>query len=279
MVPLFSKPAKKSPKTLKEPKEPKPSKKTIQKASKRLQIHERNARASVTNIKPRLAFGRKVSLAIVGAVAALAILVVVAVVSPLLAVHKIEVVGTNRVAVKDILRDLNSLKGKPLPQITSDELATRLSKYQLIDSVSAVALPPNTLRVVIVERSAVAIVRINGFDYLYDAAGVQVGRASGTDKLPTILNAGNPNTSRSFKQAIDVLLSLPMYLLSRIDAISASSKDNVVLRLRNNAQTILWGDDSQPALKASVLSALMNHYPKRYGCTFDVSSPSQPSVY
>lgn len=213
------------------------------------------------------------------AVATLALLVVVAVVSPLLAVHTIEVVGANRVSEKDILRDLNSLKGKPLPQISSEELASKLSKYQLIDSVSAVALPPSTLRVVVVERSAVAIVKINGIDYLYDAAGVQVGRAKLSDHFPVILNAGNPNTSQSFKQAIDVVLSLPLHLLTKVSAISAASKDNVVLSMRSYAQTILWGDNSQPALKASVLSALMNHYSKRYGCTFDVSSPSQPSVY
>ena len=282
MVPLFPKAAKKVSKTPKAPKEPKvvkPNRKTVRQASKRLQIHERNAKATVASLRPRMSFGRKVWISVAASVATLAVLVVVAVVSPLLAVQKIEVVGTNRVPVKELLRDLDSLKGKPLPQITSEELATKLGKYQLIDSVSAVALPPSTLRVVIVERSAVVIVKINGFDYLYDAAGVQVGRASSSDRLPVVLNAGNPNTSKSFQQAIDVVLSLPISLLGRISEISANSKDNVVLSLRTHAQTILWGDDSQPALKASVLAALMNHYPKRYGCTFDVSSPSQPSVY
>lgn len=257
----------------------KPARAVVKKASKRLQIHERNAKASVATLRPRISFGRKVFISVIAAVATLAVLVIVAVVSPLLAVHKIEVVGANRVAVKDILHDLDSLKGKPLPQITSEELAAKLSKYQLIDSVSAVALPPDTLRVVVVERSAVAIVKINGVDYLYDAAGVQVGRASLTDRFPLILNAGNPNTSVSFKQAIEVVLSLPLALLSKVSTISASTKDNVSLSLRSYNQSILWGDNSQPALKAKVLEALMNHYAKRYGCTFDVSSPSQPSVY
>lgn len=279
VVPLFEKSAGKPVKPAKTVKPSKPARANIRQASKRLQIHERNARASVAKLRPRMDFGRRVLIAIFASVSALAVLVVIAVVSPLLAVRSIEVVGTNRVAVKDVLRDLDSLKGKPLPQITSDELAAKLSKYQLIDSVSAVALPPSTLRVVIVERSAVAIVKINGFDYLYDAAGVQVGRASASDRLPVILNAGNPNTSKTFKQAIDVVLTLPVSLLGRVSAISATSKDNVVLSLRNDSQTILWGDDSQPALKASVLAALMKHYPNRYGCTFDVSSPSQPSVY
>jgi cell division protein FtsQ len=209
----------------------------------------------------------------------LVVLVIVAVVSPLLAVREIEIVGTNRVSSTEILKDLKYLKGKPLPQITSDELATKLGKYELIDSVSAVALPPSKLRVVVVERSAIAIVSINNVPYLYDAAGVQLGRAGAKDRLPIIHNAGNPSSSVAFKSAVSVLLSLPVDLLPRVFSVSAASKDNVVLALRTYSQQIFWGDASDPALKAKVLDALMKHYATHYRATFDVSSPSQPSVY
>ena len=123
------------------------------------------------------------------------------------------------------------------------------------------------------------VVKINEILYLYDAAGVQLGRAKGSDKLPSVENAGDPATSKTFKQAINVILSIPLELLPKVASISASSKDDVVLRLRNYNQKILWGDDSDPALKARVLNALMKHYEKRYGQTFDVSSPNQPSVF
>jgi cell division protein FtsQ len=273
VVPLFPKSVKAKPDSKRT------SRKVVRKESTRLSIHEKNAKRSIARLKPRMAFGRKVALAITGAVLSLVILVIVAVVSPLLAVREIEVVGANRVSAASILKDLNSLKGKPLPQITSDELAAKLSKYELIDSVSAVALPPSKLRVVVVERTAIAIVNINGIDYLYDAAGVQLGRATSTDLLPTIDHPGNPATSTAFSQAISVILSLPVALLPKIDKITAMSKDNVVLHLRDYSQKILWGDASQPALKAKVLSALLNHYAKHFGQTFDVSAPSQPSVY
>lgn len=257
----------------------KPTKDVIRKESKRLAIQAKSSRASLSQIRPRVGFGRKVFIATISSVVLLAILVTVAVLSPLLAVREIEVVGTNRVSKEAILKDLKSLQGKPLPQITSEELAARLSKYQLIDSVAAVALPPSKLRVVVVERSAISIVNINAIPYLYDAAGVQLGRASASDKLPLIENAGNPSSSTVFKVAIRVVLSLPLELLPKVKSISATSKDDVSLKLRSFNQTILWGDDSDPALKAKVLSALMNHYKNRYGQTFDVSSPSQPSVY
>jgi hypothetical protein len=131
----------------------------------------------------------------------------------------------------------------------------------------------------ITERSAIAIVVINNISYLYDAAGVQLGRASEGDRLPVIAGAGNPASSKAFSRSIDVILSLPLSLLPEVSWIRASSKDNVVLGLRKNGQSILWGDSSAPGLKAEVLLALMKHYKRTLNLTFDVSSPSQPSVY
>ncbi|MFM2384527.1 MAG: hypothetical protein RL166_401 [Actinomycetota bacterium] len=273
VVPLFPKAPPKAPKVKA------PSRQFIRRESKRLSIQEKNSRAAISRLKPKVEFGRRVLIASIAAVSVLAILVTVAVLSPLLAVRKIEIVGANRVSAEAIEKDLKSLKGKPLPQVTSEELAAKLSKYQLIDSVSAVALPPSTLRVVVVERTAIVVVRINEILYLYDAAGVQLGRAKGSDKLPLIENAGDPGTSKTFKQAINVILSIPLELLPKVASISATSKDDVVLQLRTYNQRIMWGDDSDPALKAKVLSALMKHYDKRYGQTFDVSSPNQPSVF
>jgi cell division septal protein FtsQ len=170
-------------------------------SAKRLAIHERNARASVAKLRPKTSFGRRVWVGLIAAVSLLTILVVVVWVTPVLAVTKIEVVGTKLVSEAEILKDLKSLKGRPLPQITTDEVAAKLSDYELIDSVSAVSVPPNTLRIVVIERSALAIVVINGVQYLYDPAGVQIGRASSSDKLPTIAGAGNPSTSKAFAVA------------------------------------------------------------------------------
>jgi cell division protein FtsQ len=275
VIPLLPKRAKKASSATK----PSLKREVIRKQAKRLGAAERLNRASVAKLRPRVAFGRRVFLASVVSVGLLVVLVIVAVVSPLLAVREIEIVGSNRVSASAILKDLNYLKGKPLPQITSEELATKLAKYELIDSVSAVALPPSKLRVVVVERSAIAIVSINNVSYLYDAAGVQLGRAGTKDRLPVIQNAGNPATSESFKSAVAVLLSLPVDLLPKVFSVSAASKDNVVLALRSYNQQIFWGDASDPALKAKVLGALMKHYATHYRATFDVSSPSQPSVY
>jgi cell division protein FtsQ len=207
------------------------------------------------------------------------VLVGISIFSPLLAIEKIVLVGVESLSEKSILKDLDYLKGRPLPQVTNDEVTKKLSKYELIDSVSVVSVPPNTLKVVIAERTAIAIVSVNGVNYRYDAVGVQLGRASQNDKLPAILGSGNPGSSKSFSRAVTVILSLPIALLPKVESIRAASTDNVILTLRQNRQRVLWGDSAQPGLKSKVLSALMKNYDDRVGLTFDVSSPNQPSVY
>lgn len=263
---------------LKTPKPGKPNLSVLKRQEKRLKAHERGARSGISRIRPRVSLAKRLWVAVGISLALLVVLVIIAVFSPLLAIQKIEIVGNSKVSSKELSKDLSFLKGLPLPQVSNEAIVSKLSKYQLIDSVSAVSLPPSTLRVVIVERKALAKVTINGIDYLYDAVGVQLGRAQSSDKLPTIFAAGDPKTSTSFKQSIEVLLSVPVALLPKIAGIQALSKDNVTLFLRSSNQKVLWGDDSQRALKAKVLMALLAHYDGKYGLTFDVSSPNNPTV-
>ncbi|MEY4398635.1 MAG: hypothetical protein RLZ53_1211 [Actinomycetota bacterium] len=257
---------------------PKVDRTFLKRQERRLKAHEAGARSRVSRIRPRFSLAKKLWLAVGISLGLLVVLVFVAVYSPLLAIQKVEIVGNSKVSSKDLAKDLAFLKGLPLPQVSNDAIVAKLSKYQLIDSVSAVSMPPSTLRVVIVERKALAKVSINGIDYLYDAVGVQLGRAQSSDKLPTILSVGDPKSSESFKQSIAVLLSVPIKLLPKIAGIQALSKDNVTLFLRSSNQKVLWGDDSKRALKAKVLFALLEHYDGKYGLTFDVSSPNNPTV-
>ena len=259
-------------------KPPKADRKFLKRQEKRLKAHEAGARSRVSRIRPSISLAKKLWISVAVSLGLLVALVIVAVFSPLLAIQKVEIVGNSKVSSKDLAKDLAFLKGLPLPQVSNDAIVSKLSKYQLIDSVSAVSMPPSTLRVVIVERKALAKVSINGIDYLYDAVGVQLGRAQSSDKLPTIFSAGDPKSSVSFKQSIEVLLSVPVKLLPKIAGIQALSKDNVTLFLRSWNQKVLWGDDSNRALKAKVLMALLDHYDGKYGLTFDVSSPNNPTV-
>jgi cell division protein FtsQ len=212
-------------------------------------------------------------------IAALIILVLATMFTPIMAISKITVSGNQLVPEKQIQSALKKYIGSPLPMITSEMVAQELSKFKLIESISLVSLPPHQVQVRIVERTPITVVVQGGVSYLYDPSGVRVGSATGYEKLPTIIIKGDPKDSKNFKQAIDVLLSLPSSLLNRVAYIQARSRDNVTLQLRGNAvQTIIWGDSTQSALKSRVLRVLLYKTPSRIRATFDVSAPLTPSV-
>jgi cell division protein FtsQ len=131
----------------------------------------------------------------------------------------------------------------------------------------------------IVERTPIAIVYSGGAFYYFDPAGVRIGKATATDKLPVLDIKGSPAKSETFSAAIDVLLALPAKMLPRIALVTAKSTDNVTFRLRGYAgQRVIWGDKSNAALKSKVLAALIANQSANDRVTYDVSSPSAPTV-
>jgi cell division protein FtsQ len=216
---------------------------------------------------------------IIGAIVALVLFVLATMFTPILAVNKISITGSDKVPEKKIQAALQDYIGKPLPMISSQSVADDLARFKLIESVSVVSQPPHELRVKIVERTAISVVVEDGVGFLYDPSGVRLGVANGSEKLPTIIITGDPKTSKNYTQAIDVLLSLPASLLEKVELIQARTRDNVSMRLRGNAkQTVIWGDSTQSALKSRVLKVLLFRTPARIPATFDVSSPLTPSV-
>lgn len=212
------------------------------------------------------------------AIAALFGLVAATIFTPMLAVEKITVSGLGRLKEATIQKALEPLKGVPLTLISEETVSSALSKFSLIESFSLVAVPPHEVLVKIVERTPIAIVRQNGTEYLYDPAGIRLGKA-GNAKLPRIELENNPKNSAEFRAAIEVILALPADLLPRIYSINAKSKDDVTLELRGaSGQSIIWGDGSNSVLKSKVLAALIKNHKKSDSVTFDVSSPNAPVV-
>lgn len=215
----------------------------------------------------------------IGSVIVLGILTAVATFSPLLAIQQVQVVGTQRLNPEEVSKALAGHIGTPLPLLNQDEVAKSLSGFSLIESFSATAVPPNSLQVRISERQALCIIEVDGALWLHDPAGVRIALAQPTDLLPRILISEEPTSSQGFKDAVDVLLALPVELLTQVEVIQANTKDDVQMSLRGSlGQRISWGDSSDAVLKSTVLRALIANNQGATGVTFDVSSPKAPVV-
>jgi cell division protein FtsQ len=222
---------------------------------------------------------RIVATVSIGSLVVLMGVVSVATFSPLLAVKEIIVSGTERIKAEDISKALQGHLGTPLPLLSEQEVAESLAGFELIESFSATAVPPNGLSIRIAERQAICIVSSGGTRWLYDPAGVRIDKSSGSDVLPEILISENPLNSQRFRNSIEVLMALPEELLDEVEFIEARSKDDVQMSLRSSrGQRIVWGDSSDSVLKSKVLQALMKNHRKDSSVTFDVSSPNAPVV-
>ncbi len=250
---------------------------TVVKVAKKQQKAIRSKRRSDSNVSMVKIAWR---WAAVGSFVILVSLVLAAVFSPMLAIERLSIRGEKLVSEKEIKAALKDQIGKPLPQVSEDEVAKALKRFPLIESFSLISAPPKTLIVKVTERTPIAIVWVDGYGYAYfDPAGVRVGRAENRSKLPTLEISGTPGKSPSFKAGIEVLLALPLELLPRIATVSAKSKDDVSFTLRGYAgQKVIWGDSSQAVLKSKVLSALLKNQSKNDRVTYDVSSPQTPVV-
>lgn len=222
---------------------------------------------------------RAVAISVLGSFLALVLLVLATVVTPMLAVETIDIKGADRISKKQLMQVLGKQIGKPLPLVNADDIAKDLEGFPLLESFSAVSQPPHTLQIRITERQPIVIVYSAGAPYLYDPAGVRLGRAGAKDFYPTLNIAGTPKNSAEYKAAIDVLLAIPATLLPKVAAIDAKSKDDVSMQLRGYAgQRIIWGDGSQSVLKSKVLAALLKNQKGTDRVTYDVSSPTAPVV-
>jgi cell division protein FtsQ len=209
----------------------------------------------------------------------LVVLVLVATFSPLLAVKEIYVQGTERLKPEQISKALSPHLGTPLPLLRESLLAESLAEFSEIETFSATAVPPNGLRIRIVERQAICIVKVGNDYFLHDPAGVKLEKAGPKNKLPEIIVSGDPRSSQRFRDSIDVLMALPVELLDQVETIEAKTKDDVRLKLRGvQNRNILWGDSSESILKSKVLAALMENQSGSETVTFDVSSPNAPVV-
>ena len=223
----------------------------------------------------RRARNRRVAIAAVGGlVVTLALLVVTAVYSPLLALRTITVDGTVRIDPAEIIAAADDQLGTPLALIDYDRMTRDLSAFPLIRSYVTEIVPPDTILIHVTERGPVgSIPSTAGFD-LVDPAGIVLQQSA--ERLPGVplINLGGADASSpGFAAVVEVLLALPPELLAQVDSISATSTDDVSFVLAGVGQAVQWGSADESDRKAVLLGALIRVTDPASPGTFDVSAP------
>jgi cell division protein FtsQ len=184
--------------------------------------------------------------------------------SNLLAVEKVSITGLGRLTPDQVQQVVDVANGTPLAKVDIAAVEARLARLAPVDQVTVSRHWPHELRVQIVERVVVVAERQGSTWVLRDRTGAEVATSTTVPRGVYALVSRSPESTTA---AIGVLKELPSGLRGLLRSVQATSPEQVLLRLKDGRQ-VLWGGDSDNAVKASAVMALL----KMPGTYFDVSA-------
>lgn len=212
--------------------------------------------------------------------------------SDLLSVDEVRVEGTHLLVPDRVERAAGVADGTPLARVNLAEVEDRVAALAPVAAVDVRRDWPGTLRVVVSERTAVAVLAESGTYHALDGEGVLFRRWSRpppglpmvdgdalaratTGATGTAGTAGATGTAGAdaLRAVASVVQSLEPAVARRVDHVEVASLDAIALALRDGAR-VQWGSAEDSALKGEVLTALM----QVPAGTYDVSVPQAPTT-
>lgn len=186
--------------------------------------------------------------------------------SSVLAVRTVEVSGSEGDTAAAVREIAAIPEGLPLARLDTDAVGERLLALPQVESVTVARSWPSTIRITVVERVPVALLGVEGVQWLIDRNGVLFAQVTEPPAGVPVLEAADDGATRA---ALDVIGALPADVRSRLARVSAESPESVILHL-TGGRTVIWGSAEDSERKALVLAGVFG----QPGQTIDVSSPS-----
>ncbi len=214
------------------------------------------------------------------AVAALALLAVLATsvylvfFSTTLQVRKVAVAGNELLSDAKVRRIADVPLGEQLALVDLARADARVGALAEVASVDVTRTWPDGVRIEVVERTAVAVVELDGRLRGLDADGVVFRDYRSVPQGMPLIRSGAAAGTDALREAATVVSALPEDLATRVDHVEVATVDQITLVMRDQRQ-VLWGSAEESELKAQVIDALMTAQQAR---VYDVSVPGNPTV-
>ena len=193
--------------------------------------------------------------------------------SSVLALKGVTVDGTGYLSAAEVERAAAVPTGEPLARVDLNAIRDRVEALTPVASADVTRVWPDRLRIDVSERTAVAVVDVDGTLQGMDAEGVFFRTYPGRPRdLPDVQLEADASASVR-REVAGVLAAMPSDLARRVDHLEARSVDQISLVLRDG-RTVVWGSADQSAEKATVLQALLGYDAQ----TYDVSVPGRPTT-
>ena len=191
-----------------------------------------------------------------------------------LSVRGVDVEGVQQLRAGQVRTAAAVPEGEALARVDLDRIRARVEALAAVRSADVSRQWPDTVRIDVQEREAVAVVDIAGALKGMDADGVVFkDYASAPPGLPRV-QTGAGTDSDALREAARVITALPQDLAAKVDHVEVQTVDEIRLALRDG-RTVEWGSSADSALKARVLTDLLV---ARKAQHYDVSVPGQPTT-
>ncbi len=158
-------------------------------------------------------------------------------------------------------------------RIDTTAIARRVASIPKVRSARVQRVFPSTVRVTVVERTAVLFYDSPQGAHLLDAEGVEFAIEATPIGVPKLITerpgAADPVTGA----AVSILAIVPPALAVQVSEVVARSISDISLNLKDG-RTVLWGGTNDAERKSAVVLPLLT----RPGTVFDVSSPNLVTV-
>lgn len=193
----------------------------------------------------------------------------------LLAVRTVTVTGGHDDSTAAVLAAAQVPVGTPMVLLDPPAIGQRVTAaLPDVASVDVLRSWPSTVRLVVHERVAFAVVASVGRFVLIDRSGVPFRFVTVPPAGVAVVELGHPAAGDpATRAALEVLRALPPDLRRLLVAVAAPGPAQVTLRLRGGRE-VLWGGPEDSGAKVAVVRVLL----KRPGRHLDVSAPGLVTI-
>lgn len=199
--------------------------------------------------------------------------------SDVLGVRSVQVSGVDSLD-PDRVRETAAIEPRtPLARLDTVAVESRVAQLERVEQVTVERRWPRTVRITVVERTAVAWAQTAGVLRAVDRFGVDFRTLEEEpDDLVEIRTSATDPRQRQLAvsaaaSVISALRTDDPDLMEQVRAVTADTRDSVTLLL-GGGRTVVWGSATRTEQKLQVLEALLEIEADEY----DVSAPEQPTT-
>ena len=194
--------------------------------------------------------------------------------SSVFGVREITVTGTEVLSTAQVREAAGIAERTPLLRVDLGEVADRVDELAPVETVRVWRDWPDRVVIDVTERTAVAVVPVDGGVALVDSHAVVYHTvAQAPPDLPHIVFTSAEPAEPTLPAAIAVLTELTPRLREQLQRVTVSGPAGIRLEL-HSGRTVVWGDETDSARKAQVATILLDYD----GDIIDVSTPEVVSV-